>query len=178
MTHDIRNSLPSDPAFSHGMRGVEGMVEFGWKISCARKTQAGTVIARVPNKAVHRRAVGQNDLGTPKYVGPWKSPTLQHDQHSSLQFWQPTLVRMCCATGNGIASKVLNCENPTISADRWPWWKPYLRYSTVGPNRIAGRSPPAFLPLMAFPLAIAYPRRGADPSPCVFRNLIAYHARP
>ena len=81
MTHDIRNSLPSDPAFSHGMRGVEGMVEFGWKISCARKTQAGTVIARVPNKAVHRRAVGQNDLGALEYFGSRKLPTLKHCQY-------------------------------------------------------------------------------------------------
>jgi hypothetical protein len=50
--------------------------------------QAGTVIAQIPDNAVHRRAVGQNDLGALEYFGPWKSPTLKHGQHSNLQFWQ------------------------------------------------------------------------------------------
>jgi len=36
------------------------------------------VIAQVPDNAVHRPAVGQNDLGALEYFGPWKSPTLKH----------------------------------------------------------------------------------------------------
>jgi len=83
---DIRNSLPSDAAFSQRKAGVEGKVEFGRKIRGAWKMQAGTVIAQIPDNAVHRRAVGQNDLGALEYFGPWKSPTLKHGQHSNLQF--------------------------------------------------------------------------------------------
>jgi len=43
---DIRNSLPSDAAFSQRKAGVEGKVEFGRKVRSAWKLQAGTVIAR------------------------------------------------------------------------------------------------------------------------------------
>lgn len=74
------------------MTGVKGKVEFDWKLRCAWKMQAGTMIAQIPDHAVRRRAVGQNDLGTFEYVGSWKSPTLKHDQHPVYNFGKPTLL--------------------------------------------------------------------------------------
>jgi hypothetical protein len=79
---DIRKGLPSDAAFSQCMSGIEGKVEFGWKVRGARKMQAGTVIAQIADDTIDRRAAGQNEPGALKYFRPRNAPTLNHGQTS------------------------------------------------------------------------------------------------
>ena len=126
--------------------------------------QAGTVIAQIPDDTTDRRAVGQNDLGTFEYFSSRKPPTLRHGQHPIYNFGRLTFVRICFIIANWSASKVLIWGNPMISADRWPRRGLWMRGSTVGPDRIADHCPTVFLPVIAFPLSIAYPSHGADPA--------------
>ena len=44
------------------------------------------MIAQISHDTLHRRVVGQNDLGTFEYLSSRKPPTLEHGQHSNYNF--------------------------------------------------------------------------------------------